>query len=123
MSRIRDPETSIRRAVYDVVLSERLEHPKQLSISQREDLVRSGLRDRDPSVRAAAASLIGEWLDKSEGDLPSFVEMFDYDHVDAPDHISDPELAFAPAEEALLSAMETRTEITDNLKFEGMISF
>lgn len=103
LSRIRDPEASIRRAVYDVVLSEKLENPKQLSIAQREDLVRSGLRDREPTVRTAAARLIGEWADKCEGDLVLFVEMFDYDHVDAPDHISDPELAFAPAENALCS--------------------
>ena len=119
LSRNRDPEATIRRAVYDSVLSDKLEDAKQLSIAQREDIVRSGLRDREPTVRGAAARLIGEWADKCEGDLTKFVEMFDYDHVDEADHISDPELAFAPAENALLSVMETHAEITDSLKFEA----
>lgn len=119
MTRTRDPEASIRRSLYDVVLCENLENPKQLSIAQRETLVRLGLRDRDPSVRAAASKLIGEWADKAEGELTAFVEIFDYDHVDEPDWMSDRELAFAPAEKALLSVLESRPEITNSLKFDG----
>lgn len=41
--------------------------PLILSIAQREEVVRNGLGDREPAVRAAAANLIGGWVDAVGG--------------------------------------------------------
>lgn len=38
-------------------------HPRALTIAQRELIVRNGLGDREPSVRAAAEALVGTWAD------------------------------------------------------------
>ncbi|KAF8635378.1 hypothetical protein AX15_000383 [Amanita polypyramis BW_CC] len=38
-------------------------HPRVLTIAQRELIVRNGLGDREPTVRAAAEALVGTWAD------------------------------------------------------------
>jgi condensin complex subunit 3 len=66
--RARDTETTIRKLLYSSVLdgaaSDRTAaHPRTLTIAQRELLVRHGLGDREKTVRAAAATMIGTWID------------------------------------------------------------
>lgn len=68
LSRTRDQDTTIRKILYAHVLSA-LPHPKLLSIAQREEVVKNGLKDREPSVRAAAGRLVGGWVDLLGGGL------------------------------------------------------
>ncbi|KAF8965273.1 nuclear condensing complex subunit [Flammula alnicola] len=74
LDRTRDTDNSIRKTVYASVLEKNMmdekdkkvmgrTHPRTLTIEQRELIVRNGLGDRDPAVRAAAASLIASWID------------------------------------------------------------
>lgn len=71
LERTRDTDTITRKLVYHSVLEPNVlhneqmgaTHPRRLSIAQRELIVKNGLGDREPSVRAAAASLIGAWVD------------------------------------------------------------
>jgi condensin complex subunit 3 len=71
---MRDVESSIRKLVLSAILEPNATqgeeqkamgptHPRVLTISQREQIVRDGLGDREESVRAAASSLIGSWID------------------------------------------------------------
>lgn len=81
LSRARDQDTTIRKLLYAHVLTS-LPHPKSLSIAQREQAVRNGLKDREDSVRIAAGKLVGKWVDDLQGDLlqvmPSiYVEVLD----------------------------------------------
>lgn len=107
ITRTRDIDPAIRKAVFSPVLTEQLTSPKQLSIAQREHVVRSGLGDREPSVRTAATALVGDWLTACESDVQQFVGMFDVE--------ADGEAA----EQALLSVLETRPDIADKLEFGG----
>lgn len=105
LSRTRDVDANIRKLVFSSVL-EQLEHPKQLTIEQREIIVKNGLGDREPSVLAAAQKLISDWCDALEGVL-SFLSLFDlYESKEA--------------EQALLSVFKSRTDILDSLDFGGM---
>ncbi|KAJ7454809.1 nuclear condensing complex subunit [Mycena latifolia] len=66
LSRSRDTETTIRKLLYSSVLdgaAKASAHPKTLTVAQRELLVRNGLGDREKTVRAAAATLIGTWVE------------------------------------------------------------
>lgn len=56
----------MRKIVYRHVLAS-LPSPLLLTIAQREQVVRNGLGDRDPAVRAAAGGVIGKWVDAVEG--------------------------------------------------------
>lgn len=67
LSRTRDVDTTLRKIVYHHVLSNL--KPQLLSLAQREEVVSNGLGDREPSVRGAAAAMIGTWVDAKEGDL------------------------------------------------------
>lgn len=67
LSRTRDVDTTLRKIVYHHVLSNI--KPQLLSLVQREEVVSNGLGDREPSVRGAAARMIGTWVDAKEGDL------------------------------------------------------
>ncbi|KAJ7086065.1 nuclear condensing complex subunit [Mycena belliarum] len=77
--RSRDTETTIRKLLYSSVLdgaAQTSAHPKTLTVAQREIIVRNGLGDREPTVRAAAATLLGTWIDllgdpKTEEELAS----------------------------------------------------
>lgn len=66
LTRTRDEDTILRKLVYRHVLAA-LPTPLILSIAQREEVVRNGLGDREPAVRAAAANLIGGWVDAVGG--------------------------------------------------------
>src|SRR6266571_8068840 len=78
LERTRDTDTNMRKAVYDSVLAKNVvqgdekvvgpTHPRALRIQQREMIVKNGLGDREPSVRAVAASLLATWVDAVEID-------------------------------------------------------
>ncbi|KAF4564848.1 hypothetical protein EYR40_011021 [Pleurotus pulmonarius] len=63
LSRTRDTDPVTRKLVYSTVLQTRLTHPRQLSIAQREQVVKHGLGDREPGTRLAAGKLVASWLD------------------------------------------------------------
>ncbi|KAG8985209.1 hypothetical protein FRB93_006052 [Tulasnella sp. JGI-2019a] len=105
LSRTRDQDTTIRKILYAHVLSA-LPHPKFLSIAQREEVVKNGLKDREPSVRAAAGRLVGTWVDLLGGGLEELLTMFDL--------IGSEEVA----QEALISAFVTRPDLFDAVTFD-----
>ncbi|GJJ15062.1 hypothetical protein Clacol_009337 [Clathrus columnatus] len=104
LSRTRDVDDVIRKIVYSHVLSQ-IPHPKQLTISQRELIVRNGLGDRQPPVRAAAAKLVASWVDLYGGDLLEFLKSFDL-------------IVSEVSEDVLLSVFVTKTEILDKFQFD-----
>ncbi|KAG8741938.1 hypothetical protein FRC10_002249 [Ceratobasidium sp. 414] len=103
LSRTRDVDTTLRKIVYHHVLSNL--KPQLLSLAQREEIVSNGLGDREPSVRGAAARMIGTWVDAKEGDLIEFLRSFDL-------------LKSKVAEDALLSVFVTRADVFDNVEFK-----
>ncbi len=105
--RSRDPDALTRKLVYSVILL-RLSHPKQLTIAQRENVVKEGLGDREDAVRVAAAKLLGSWVDLCEGDLTSFLHLFDV------------RTSTKLTSDALKSVFVTRLEVIDLIKFDGM---
>jgi condensin complex subunit 3 len=125
LARTRDVDTTVRRLVYGSVLLAHAElpddampgaaHPRVLTISQREQIVRNGLGDREPAVRAAAGKLVGAWVDAvgvgtKKGavleDLLAFLGTFDLRES-------------AVVEDALLSVFVTRVDVFDALEFDG----
>ncbi|KAG8843652.1 hypothetical protein FRB96_003876 [Tulasnella sp. 330] len=105
LSRTRDQDTTIRKILYAHVLSA-LPHPKFLSIAQREEVVKNGLKDREPSVRAAAGRLVGGWVDLLGGGFEELLTMLDL--------IGSEEVA----QEALISAFVTRPDLFDAVTFD-----
>jgi hypothetical protein len=70
MGRTRDVDPILRRTVFHGPLSAAaLPDPRILTIAQREKVVQYGLGDREMSVRKAAASMLGGWVDQAGGDL------------------------------------------------------
>lgn len=63
LSRTRDVDAVTRKLIYSAVISGRIEHPRQLSIAQRELIVKDGLGDREPSVRVSAGKVVTQWFD------------------------------------------------------------
>lgn len=128
LSRTRDTDTTNRKLVYSAVLEPHCEslsvgHPRALTITQRELLVRNGLSDREPVVRSAAGSLVGAWVDvvgegagakdkdakdqaSIEQDVVALLKLFDLAES-------------AVAEDALLSVFKNRVDIFDGLEFGG----
>ena len=132
LTRTRDLDSNVRKHAYSTVLERNSSigegedsksvgnaHPRFLSIEHREMVVKHGLGDREPSVRAAAANLVGTWVDvmrnpdeivknetpaqELEQTMLSFLTLFDLQEVTI-------------AEEALMSVFKTRAEIFDNLE-------
>ncbi|PPQ76775.1 hypothetical protein CVT24_010736 [Panaeolus cyanescens] len=124
LSRTRDVDAITRKLVYGNVLQTKLGDPRLLSIAQREQLVKDGLGDREPSVRLAAGKLVASWFDAAivdvkkdeynwEGDdggamkgLVHFLTLFD---VVGPGE--------AIAVDALLSIFTTRPDVTEAFVF------
>lgn len=133
LTRTRDLDSGVRKHTYSTVLERNCNigegedsksvghaHPRFLSIEHREMVIKHGLGDREPSVRAAAANLVGTWVDvmrnpdqivknetpaqELEQTMLSFLTLFDLQEVTIP-------------EEALMSVFKTRAEIFDNLEF------
>lgn len=109
ISRSRDVDPGVRKLAYSPVL-EQLESPKQLTIAQREFLVKAGLKDREEAVVASASKLVSSWADEN-GDILEFIGLFDLDaekgNFDDPAHL------------ALISLFKSRKDIFDNLEFGG----
>ncbi|KAG6815820.1 hypothetical protein H0H87_011119 [Tephrocybe sp. NHM501043] len=63
LTRTRDTDALTRKLVYSNVLQTKLQHPRQLTIAQREQVIKDGLGDREPSVRVAAGKLAASWFD------------------------------------------------------------
>lgn len=127
LARTRDTDTVMRKLVYSQVLetnclsadhaSMGAAHPRGLSIAQRELIIRNGLGDREPAVRAAAGSLLGTWVDVARGttkaednqeiqkDVIALLKFLDL-------HES------TIAEDALLSIFATRVDIFEHLEFK-----
>lgn len=120
---------TVRRLVYGSILLAHADlpdnampgaaHPRALTIAQREQIVRNGLGDREPAVRAAAGKLIGAWVDAvSVGtkngpileDILAFLGTFDLRES-------------AVVEDALLSVFVTRVDVFDALEFDGTHPF
>jgi condensin complex subunit 3 len=102
-------------------------HPRALTVAQRELVVRNGLGDREPAVKAAAANLLVSWVEifcdkeriKNEtsdnadaatavDDVIAFLKMFDL-------------LEGTVAEDALLSVFSSHVNLFERLKFGGML--
>jgi condensin complex subunit 3 len=71
---MRDTEPTIRKVVISGVLEPNTTqgddfkimgptHPRAFTISQREQIVKDGLGDREEAVRRMASNLIGTWID------------------------------------------------------------
>lgn len=132
LTRTRDLDSGVRKHTYSTVLERNCSigegedsksvghaHPRFLSIEHREMVIKHGLGDREPPVRAAAANLVGTWVDvmrnpdqivknetpaqELEQTMLSFLTLFDLQEVTIP-------------EEALTSVFKTRAEIFDNLE-------
>ncbi|KAF5378891.1 hypothetical protein D9615_006988 [Tricholomella constricta] len=133
LSRTRDTDTTLRKLVYSAMLEKNLivgedsamgpAHPRACTIAQRELIIRNGLGDRELSVRNAAASLLGKWVDvvgerpakNEEGDTTSdvkvengLVELLKMLDLAAESTV---------AADAILSVFATRTEIFENMEF------
>lgn len=54
--------------MYTSLLGGKLKHPKQLTIAQRELIVKDGLGDREAGVRVAAGKVVGGWFDWAVGE-------------------------------------------------------
>ncbi|KAM6503310.1 Nuclear condensing complex subunit [Amanita muscaria] len=125
LSRTRDTDLAIRRLVYSMLQS-KLSHPRQLSIAQRELIIKDGLGDREPTVRLAAGKLVASWFDKVKGEatIPddetwkgddggvmrgfvAFLSLFD---VVGPGE--------SIAVDAMLSIFVTRPELADSFDFQ-----
>jgi condensin complex subunit 3 len=63
LTRTRDSDPITRKLLYASVLHTKLAHPRQLTIAQREQLVKDGLGDREPGVRLAAGKMLAAWFE------------------------------------------------------------
>lgn len=61
LTRTRDTDSIVRGLVYSSVQQI---NPRQLTIEQREKILKDGFEDREPAVRSAAAKMVVVWLDK-----------------------------------------------------------
>lgn len=127
LSRTRDTDALTRKLVYSAVLQPKLSHPRQLTIAQREQVVKYGLGDREPSVRVATGKMIASWFDTvlvadNEADdgtwvgddggvMKAFVKFLSLFDVVGPGE--------AVAVDAMLSIFVTRPDIVDVFIFPG----
>lgn len=127
ISRTRDADPVTRKLVYSGVLHTKGVHPRQLSIAQREKVVKDGLGDREPGVRVAAGKLVASWFDivleendKREdltwagdetGLMKAFIGFLLLFDVVGPGE--------AVAVDAVLSIFVTRPDIPDVFEFSG----
>ncbi len=135
---MRDTETTIRKVVISAVLEPNSiqgddskvmgpTHPRALTISQREQIVKDGLGDREASVRAVASSLIGSWIDVVNISGAKKTEAQDARQEELPE-AEDGVLSLLKlfdlgqdtvAVDALFSVFTTRPDIFDQIQFDG----
>ncbi|TCD67325.1 hypothetical protein EIP91_000246 [Steccherinum ochraceum] len=138
LSRTRDVDAAVRRSVYSVVLNPEAPgrsedniantHPRSLTISQRELIVRHGLGDREETVKAAAINVLTSWMDiveeqdnvsqeeeggdeqpkekEKKSSVLKFLALFDLFQTSIP-------------EDALLSVFTARPDVLDSLEFSN----
>jgi len=106
VSRTRDVDDAVRRVIYHHCLPQ-IPLPRYFSIAQREQILRNGLGDRDETVKASTAKLIGQWVDLFGGELLEFLDTFEL--------VSGTEVA----EDALKALFKHRPDVLDSIKFEG----
>lgn len=127
LSRTRDTDALTRKLVYSAVLQPKLSHPRQLTIAQREQLVKDGLGDREPSVRVATGKMVASWFDMvlteaedtgegtwvgdDGGVMKGFIKFLSLFDVVGPGE--------AVAVDAMLSIFVTRPDICDVFVFPG----
>jgi condensin complex subunit 3 len=127
LSRTRDTDALTRKLVYSAVLQSKLGHPRQLTIAQREQIVKDGLGDREPGVRVAAGKMVASWFDMvltetdeaadvtwigdDGGIMKGFVKFLSLFDVVGPGE--------AVAIDAMLSIFVTRPDISDVFIFPG----
>ncbi|EDR03702.1 chromosome condensation complex protein [Laccaria bicolor S238N-H82] len=108
LDRTRDTDDTNRKLVYNAVLEANVTQgptdPRALTIAQRELIVKNGLGDRVPAVRAAAASLIARWVETENSGVLALLKLFDLANGGV-------------AADALLSIFTTNETIFDNLVF------
>jgi condensin complex subunit 3 len=127
LSRTRDTDPVTRKLVYSAILQPKLGHPQQLTISQREQIVKDGLGDREPAVRVAAGKMVASWFDMVLADagdvgeatwtgddggvMKGFIRFLSLFDVVGPGE--------AVAVDAMLSIFVTRPDISDVFVFPG----
>lgn len=89
-----------QKMVYSTTLQTKLEDPRQLTISQREQIPSEGMSDREESDRAAANKVLKGWFDLMHAETNS-------------------EGGMMGAADALLSLFTTRRGILAELPFDG----
>ncbi len=105
--RSRDPDALTRKLVYSVILL-RLSHPKQLTIAQRENVVKRVWETAKTRFVLRPPNFLVSWVDLCEGDLTSFLHLFDV------------RTSTKLTSDALKSVFVTRLEVIDLIKFDGM---
>ena len=110
VSRTRDVDDAVRRVIYHHCLPQ-IPLPRYFSIAQREQILRNGLGDRDETVKASTAKLIGQWVDLFGGNLLEYLDTFEL--------VSGTEVA----EDALKALFKHRPDMLDSIKFEGAHMF
>ncbi len=132
LGRTRDTDALTRKLVYSGVLKTKLQHPRQLTLSHREKIVKDGLSDREPGVRLATGKMIASWFEavageavteeeqpEWEGDdggvMKAFVRFLNLFDVVGPGEVV--------AADAVLSIFVTRPDTLDAFVFPGTPSY
>jgi condensin complex subunit 3 len=132
LTRTRDVDANVRKLVYSAILDPNcyskddskaagFTHPRAMTIATREMIVKHGLGDREPGVKAAAANLVVTWLEvirspdarakdesgaiSTEKDIVAFLKLFDLAEN-------------AVAEDTLVSVFRTKVEMFENIEFD-----
>ena len=100
LSRVKDPDATVRCTVFRVLKSTPVP-ARSLSLEQRTLLVRCGLGDRTPAVKAEASKLLAKWVDGTQ-ELEAFISLFDL----SSDNI---------AEDALGAVLTERPELLNDI--------
>ncbi|KAJ7598768.1 nuclear condensing complex subunit [Mycena floridula] len=125
LARTRDTDTLTRKLVYSV-FKDKLHHPRQLTISQREDMIKTGLGDREAAVRVAVGKLLETWFDialaqvkepeeqswtgDDSGVMRGFIQFLTFFDVVGPGE--------AVAADAMLSIFTTRPKLSELFVFQ-----
>ncbi|TRM63723.1 nuclear condensing complex subunit [Schizophyllum amplum] len=112
LARSRDIDALTRKLVFSAVLAGKLNHPRLLTIAQREEVVKNGLGDREPGVRMAAAKMVTGWFERmlAGGIMHAFVRFLGLFDVVG--------LGEAVATDAALSVLVTKPQYAEAFIFE-----